>query len=63
MEESLNRIHAEQELGPVLRRVGFGGHSKTFSESKQLVKATGTRDNEGCWVEYDVVRDTVRVGV
>ena len=50
-------------MGLVGRRVSFGGHSKTLSESQQLVKATGTRDNERCWVEYDVVRDTVGIGV
>jgi hypothetical protein len=43
--------------------VSFGGHSKPFSESKQLVKAAGTRDDERCWVEYDVVQDMVGIGV
>ncbi len=63
IEESLKRVHAERELGLVVGRVSFGGHSKTLGESKQLVKATGTRDDERCWVEYNVVRHAVRVRV
>ena len=50
-------------MGLVVRRVGFGGRSKSLSEGKKLVKATGARDNERCGVKNNVVRHTVRVRV
>ena len=50
-------------MGLVGRRVGFGGHRKSLREGKKLVKATGTRNNERCGVENNVVRHTVRVRV
>ena len=43
--------------------MGFSGHRKSLREGKKLVKATGTRNNERCGVENNVVRHTVRVRV
>jgi hypothetical protein len=59
IEERLKRVRAERELSLVIRRMSFGDHSKTLGEGKKLVKATGTRDDERCWVEYNVVRHAI----
>ncbi len=36
----MKRVHAERELSLVVRRMSFGGHSKTLGEGKKSVKAT-----------------------
>ncbi len=62
-QECLKRADAERELGLIVRRVVFRGQGKAFSESKQLVKTAGARENERSRVKDDVVGDTVRVRV